>query len=195
MQAGTTPKIKRTFTVQQRSDMLRPRMADLVALLGHNDQEFGLKVVSRRAVDVAKVRDMRTWNDTNQARGKVGCAYESLTKLLGLRINPTDKARGHNYTGRNAHWVLDIWEAVLEEIFHSKPTPKPRPEDPSDALLGTGTQEHGVQVEATAAPAPADTPAAPKTALAMRILEAYIARDDDAILEVANEVGKMEGTK
>lgn len=154
----------KTLTVQQRSDALRERVRDAVTLLGHGDEDYGLYQFSRRCVSIAEVRGLRMWK-SREGKPEHELALNSMQNLLQIR---------NGGTGRSEHWVLDIFEAGLDDIYRGK-TNSRRPPDPADDQLGD--DEVGVQPFAEE-----------RKPLGMRVLEAYIARDDDVILELVDEI-------
>lgn len=176
MTAKNAPRIRRTFTVQQRSDMLRERVRDACHHLGHGDFDYGIHQFARRCVLVGEARGMRVWADRSVASYEVG--VYSIKNLIQY-------GKGHHGTGRNVHWVLDLFEAALDDIYRGTP-PSRRPPDP---MVEAVEDEVGVQVEATPA---AET----DSTLTERLMAAWILRDEnraaaeDQFLECLLEVGR-----
>lgn len=158
--------VKRTLKVQARSDMVRERVRDAVHMIGYGSVDEGLRRFARRAEATSEREKLRFFK--GDTIDPIDSAVSSLRNLLGMR----DAA-----TGRSEHWVLDLWEAVLSEIYHGLPA-RPTPDPAVDQVEAA---EVGVQVFAET------------RSLPMRLLDAYTSRDDEAIMALALELeGKDE---
>lgn len=156
-----------------RANALRPRILDAISIVGLGNQQYGIEQFAKRAVDVADRHSMRSWKQDSPTTTPADLAVSSLRNLLGFRQNATLKSH---------HWVLDIFEETLNEVFHGAPSrTKPVADPMVDAL--NEIDEVGVQ---SIAPAPSGKP------LAQRLLEAYLGRDDDTLLELVAEVEALE---
>lgn len=165
-----------------RCDVLRERIEDWIAAHGGTRSTAARDDMQRlfvkRALSVGRERGMKLWH--SKTMSPEDCALSSLRILLREKSNTT---KGRTYTGSNLRWILDIWEAALDELTRgTRPklevVPAPEPEDPE-------TVGFGVRVFA---------PAKPEKSLGTRILEAYLKRNDDLIVNLAEEVDSAMST-
>lgn len=161
----------RLYTAKQRSDMLRGRVADAIQLMGIGDEDYGIRMFAKRCVSYGEAHKLRTWTDRTRSAEYVGTG--SIRNLIGAR---------QGATLRCDHWVLDLFEGVLGEMYHSPKRVRSVP-DPMDDLLAD--EPSGVQTFAVEAPAVQDKP------LSEALLEAYLRRDDDAFLDLCQRVRQL----
>lgn len=102
----------RPQTQKQRADTLRPRAEDAVVQMAFGDREFGMRRFSSRAIEIADRDGMRTWRDKSEEKERWSLARNSLCQLL----------KSHGGSGYCDRWVLDIFEKVVDEHFHGRPT-------------------------------------------------------------------------
>lgn len=179
---------KRGKANEARSAVVRERVLDVLGQMGARHGEERKTQQARdqflyMAIRVAKEQDLRLWKD--ETKTLYEGAKSGLEVLLGEKrvIN-----RGVIATGVNVSWVLDIWEATLDHysrdpIFrnraHLQAVP---PEKLTDAEI---------------AEMQADGPsfvAEPKRerALSMRVLEAYLERDEETFMALLLQVEELE---
>lgn len=179
---------KRGHANEARSAVVRERVLDLLGQLGarHGDERKAQQARDQflyTAIRVAKDRDMRIWKDDNHTLYEG--AKSGLEVLLGEKrvIN-----RGTIATGVNLAWVLDIWEATLDHYFrdpiykeraHLKAVPNEKiTDDEVEALNADGPSWLAVPKR--------------ERALSMRVLEAYLARDEETFMALLLQVEELE---
>ncbi len=178
--------------VEERSDALRPRIIEALRLLGEANGKPNKEARSafvRTAITLGKARGMRTWKTTDDA---IGSPLKSLRVIL--KENGTMQADGTYATGRNNHWALDLWELAVDHLL--------------GAALGSPASEHEENVRAAArashrAQVAMNIERSPQhplhtmtgivqeprpASMGEQLLSAYIKRDDDAILEIAERL-------
>ena len=162
MGAPHTRKLQRTLA-------LRPRVVDCLSDMGHGDPERGRQRFAEHAIWCAQQRGIRVWNDNNTTLIKA--ALHSLANLLG------DYGNRQTKTGvpQNAGWVLDIWEVACDDWF------RVRPATPDEV-------EQMAELEAASPAATATLVGPPERKLSSRILDAYMNRDSDAMLDALHEL-------
>lgn len=181
---------KRGKANEARSAVVRERVLDLLGQLGarHGDERRAQQARDQflyTAIRVAKDRDMRLWKDETHTLYEG--AKSGLEVLLGEKrvIN-----RGTIATGVNSSWVLDIWEATLDHYFRDPifkdrayltVVPEPLTDEQVEALNADGPSFIAV-------PKAEPTP----RALSMRVLEAYLARDEETFMALLLEVEELE---
>jgi hypothetical protein len=183
---------KRGFNNAERSAVLRERVEDYLASHGAHRNPAGARAdFATAAVRTATRFGMRTWRDSTKTTQEA--AERSLGVLLGEVVNVRSGKNGSGalrYTGVNDAWVLDIWEATLEHYVRDDPFTRELAR--KDELVATEVEstraeldrlngQAGVQVFRTTDESP----------VGMRIIEAYLARDDDAIMRIAMELEAM----
>jgi hypothetical protein len=150
--------------------LLRERVRDAVEQLSYGDHEYGIQSFAKRACELGAHAGLKLWSDRTIDMQR--SAVNSLKTLLG------DYTSGDR-RGVNEHWVLDLWELVLHEHYRG-PVRIVRPEPTTPAVA-----ESGVVVFA-------DKKREKQTekllALPMRLLEAYMARDDETFMGLLLEV-------
>ena len=161
------------LTRAARGAAVKIRVVDVIHDMGHGDAEAGEVRFVDHALWCAKQRGIRIWKDDNVELRRT--ALSSLHTLLGKK--KSYNMRRNTDTGTNANWVLDIWEIACDDWFRVQ-SAKPSPE----AIE---------QMEALEAASPAATaalvgPAAKR--LSSRILDAYLNRDSDTMLEALHEL-------
>lgn len=147
----------------------------------------------REAIRYGKTNGMRLWSD--QSSEIEVNAETSLSVLLCEKI--TYKA-GKSYTGRNATWVLDLWDGALEWLLSDSPlalapTATVMVERADEILTGVQVEAPDIGAETgmliisayTDRNAGAIMRLAQQTGLGMRLIKAYNESDDDAIVLMA----------
>lgn len=140
---------------------------------------------ARRAVRVGRDRKMRIWSENT-----ISAEEGALSSLKFLLKEKSVKTNGKTNTGSNESWVLELWEAVLEESTKSL---LPKLEDAtSTATEPDDIEEEGVIVFArqkVSTPTPSSRLG---EGFSNRLLEAWISRDEGSFIELAREIEKME---
>lgn len=140
---------------------------------------------AKMAVRLGVESGVRVWKESG-GKEQIEVAKQSLDTLLGDKvvINPGKNGQpAKRVTGVNVGWVLDLWEAVLDhyhrQSVYVRPalTVVPEPED------GAGDDGDGPQWVA-------EPPA--ERALSDRVLDAYLNRDDEAMMRLAVEIERLE---
>lgn len=177
MRSQAQPRVERQL-VAQRCDQLRDRVRDACTLIGYGDNEYGLSQFARLAETVARIHGLRFFKADSESKTATDLAVGSLKNLLFL---------GPGASGRSDHWVLDVWESTLDTIFHGVP---PRSGN------GNGDEPSPeVGVHAFAAPPPPSPSPPTRQDFAYRLLEAYLARDDDAMLALVDRLEQALGVR
>lgn len=183
---------KRTANLQ-RSEVIRERIEDyLMRAGGKHSKERYLAVRKdfvQAALRTAERAGLRTWKGDDQHRVKHN-AEHSLATLFGEVSVSSRKPGGGGTvlrTGVNAAWVLDIWEATLDHINREDHLTREqeRQEEIDRGLRDEpifDEPEEGPRVFAIAKTAP----------ISMRLLEAYLAKDDEGIMRIAVELEAYE---
>lgn len=148
-----------------RSTAIRARVEDALNQLGHGNIEAGKCRFLEHAIWCAERKQMRLWKKVSPEQ-QIRVATRSLNTLLG-EVGVVEN--GKTWTGRNKNWVLDIWEVALDDWFYIKEVP----------VVGT---------ETFSASEICEEEDARQKSLSLRILEAYIKRDDNAMIDLAEEV-------
>jgi hypothetical protein len=185
---------KRTGNVT-RSEVIRERIEDhLMRSGGRNSKERYLAIREdfiTTAVRTAQRAGLRTWKGDDEHRLRDSAA-KSLKVLFGefvvvSRASRTKPGSGAvNRTGVNSGWVLDIWEATLDHITREDHLSR---ETKLQAEIAAGDTK-GTYTEPTDGPKVFNiTAAAP---VSVRLLEAYLARDDETIMRIAVELEHEE---
>jgi len=182
-----------------RSAIVKERVLDALGQLGmrhgsHELSESAKEEFCRRAIRTAKEQGLRLWRSSSMT--ELQSARDSLATLLGEK--KTYSRAGKFSTGVNSGWVLDIWEATLTKysrtpLFEERP-PTCRDEKAEYRLTDSDCEELNAGGPAFIHVARQTTVTKPDRPLSWRLMEAYIGRDDDAILQIAQEISSLEGT-
>lgn len=178
---------KRGKENEARSAIVRERVLDCLGQMGarHGDERKSSQARDQflyAAIRIAKDRGMRMWKD--ETHTFYDGAKSGLEVLLGEKrvIN-----RGVIATGVNAAWVLDIWEATLDHYSRDPIFRNHLKVVADDARLTDEDIEEmnsrGPQIVAVPKP---------ERALSMRVLEAYLARDEETFMALLLEVEGLE---
>lgn len=161
---------KQYRTTRERGEALKGRVRDAVDLLGHGNYLWGKERFVRAAMNAGERRKMRLWKDQSNPMFEIG--LKSLSYFLGDIVNM------HSHTtGSNVSWVLDLWEAALDDLYRDKEfvaAKREKTPDPSDEQI------EGVQ------------PFKEERSLAMRVLDAFTDRNAAAMLDLALEIERLE---
>lgn len=139
------------------------------------------------AVRVARDRGLRLWKDDHTP--VIDGARSSLAVLLKEKENIAAGEGGRParmHTGVNASWVLDIWEAALEHLNREDPFSRRREAERTSRLTAEeleAMQDGGPQFIQVG------------QSLSARILDAYLGRDDEAIMRIAIEIEGLEAAR
>lgn len=188
----------RSPETKARYELVRTRVEDWLGMHGATRSEAARHdaeiLFVRTAIRVGRDRGMRLWKDN--AKGMEETALKSLRYLL--REYSVRSARDKIIrTGGNAHWVMDLWEAAINELTREAPRRVSRPPDPAveelpEPLARTTAQElkdlnghSGPQVFK-------EELEEVKRSLAMRVLDAYLEKDDGLMLELTREIEQLE---
>lgn len=179
-------------TNEERSKVTRERVLDMLMQMGgrHGDP---VKLQAARdefcttAVRIGRERGMRLWKD--ESATVVDGAHSSLAVLLCEKrvVN-----KGTIATGVNSAWVLDLWEAALDYYFRDPVWGHHRA---SLTLVGApATTDEEIDALNADGPTVFAKPVVPPAAksLSMRLLEAYLAKDDEQMMAIAVEVESLE---
>lgn len=140
----------------------------------------GLDRVANGLAAYARVNGMRTWagrNREQQARG----ARSSCEILLRLKAVSTDNRFS---TGHCVGWVLDIMEGYLNDLTEQR-----------ERLFGgrANGRAPSTEVALIAEPVIEPGPEKPESqSLSAQLLDAYLSRDDEAIMRIAVAVEALE---
>jgi hypothetical protein len=158
---------KRKETASVRSQRLSPRVVDALSDIGHGDKEKGRVRFIEHALWVAGQQGLRVWSgDIHQQKR---AAANSLRNLLGEnKYDGWDSSK----TAGNTHWVMDIWEAACDDWFRVAQV-KP----PEEVARVNGQVEVTSEAGLTAL-----------RRLSARLLDAYLARNSDEMLELLQEL-------
>lgn len=157
---------RRSETKLARRERLKPRVVDCLCDMGHGDQAQGKVRFLEHALWVGAQRELRLWSGDKHMQ--LRSAGFSLASLLGENKYGTwDTTK----TAGNNHWVMDVWEAACDDWFRVKQAKVEEVErvQPEVEVIS----EAGLAV---------------MRKLSTRILDAYLARDSDAILEALQEL-------
>ena len=183
---------KRTANLQ-RSEVIRERIEDYLMRSGgkHSRERYLAlrKDFVQAAVRTAERAGLRVWKGDDHHRVKYN-AEHSLATLFGeVTVNSRKPGGGGTVprTGVNAAWVLDIWEATLDHINREDHLTR---EQERQEEIDRGVRDEpifdepdeGVKVFQIAKTAP----------ISLRLLEAYLNRDDDGIMRIAVELEHVE---
>lgn len=149
-------------THTNRAAYVRGLAESAVETLGAGDEERGIAELARVCVDEGKRRGIKVWKGETCSSEASGVS--SIRRLLKITSTRTSKGRS---TGSNYGWVLDLIEHGSSRVIHG------RQELPEPTLNGPVLKK---LVE--------------MRTLSMRVLEAYIARDDREILACSEEIEK-----
>lgn len=185
---------KRTANLH-RSEVIRERIEDyLMRSGGKNSRERYLHLRDdfvRSAIRTAERAGLRTWKGDDQHRVHHN-AESSLRILFGEKSVTNSRPGGAVVrTGVNAAWVLDIWEATLDHINREDllTREQERLEEIDRGLrdepIFEEPEDGGVKVFQIAKTAP----------ISLRLLEAYLGRDDEGIMRIAVELEGIENGK
>jgi hypothetical protein len=139
------------------------------------------------AIRLAKERGMRLWTD--RSKDQVSLGLQSLETLLGEKVvimpprkkgEPSIKA-----TGKNLNWVLDLWEVALD-YHHREPLYQVR--KPAEEIVPVTLEEARAMNDS----GPTVVAITQPVSISSRLLDAYLARDDEAIMRLAIEVEALE---
>lgn len=137
----------------------------VLSALERTDRDLFLK----RAIKLAEENDLRLWQSKTNTLEE--SARDSLRILLGEKHIPSTHGV---YTGVNEYWVLEIWERACDHF---------------DAgalhLVREGESEEKFTRSTCSLPLVGQRIASIKE----RLLEAYLQRNDDEILKIADEIG------
>jgi hypothetical protein len=174
-----------------RSEIVRERIEDhLMRSGGKNSRDRYIAIREdfvRSALRTAQRLGIRSWkgDDANRIQHN---AHSSLSILFGEKAVTSSRAGGAVVrTGVNAGWVLDIWEATLDHITREGSEERKAerqaeiaagPRDDGSPINDPG----GIKVFNIAATAP----------VSVRLLEAYLGRDDETIMRIAVELEHIE---
>lgn len=184
---------KRTANLQ-RSEVIRERIEDYLMRSGgkHSRERYLAlrKDFVQAAIRTAERAELRIWKGDDQHRVKYN-AEHSLATLFGeVSVNSRKPGGGGTVarTGVNAAWVLDIWEATLDHINREDHLTREREREEEvargarDDLVFEEPESGGVRVFQIAKTAP----------ISLRLLEAYLGRDDETIMRIAVELESIE---
>lgn len=157
---------------QYRNEVLAARVEDIItigvckrATRNASELEF-----VRHVIYVARKRGLRLWKidgarNATDDEAMVKSGHQSLQYLL-------NEATVQGVKTYNVNWVLDLWEAALDDL--SEPIPLDRTDEELEKI--------GVERELD----PADLPA--RQSMSMGLLKAWITRDEDAFLALVSEL-------
>ena len=174
----------------RRSEILRERIADYIMASGGRAGEDRARAIREDFVDaavrIADRRGMRTWKGADDSARRYS-ASSSLEVLFGEKVNTVGGKGGkggHRRTGVNSRWVLDIWEATLDHLTREDPFSRPvqEPEETPDDVNVEPDADDGVRIYQSARTG----------SLSASILDAYLSRDDEAIMRIAIDVEGLE---
>jgi hypothetical protein len=165
----------------ERSAELRNRA---IPILNHLVDSRGISweeaesVFANEAVKIARISGMKSW------KNGLHSAIQSVQTLLGEKT--VRKANGVQINGSNAAWVSDIFEATIEEFE-----------------LNIGQTFNGSKAAVRSAESVFDTMREVKRVsdeiakelerpLSMRLIEAYVERNDDSFMQLVLSVETLE---
>lgn len=176
-----------------RSETLRERIEDYLMRSGGRDSRDRYEALREdfivTAIRTAEREGRRLWKADDPHKVQYN-ARRSLQVLFGEVENVTYGTNGsgaRKRTGVNVSWVLDVWERALnvlnrEDVFTRE---QRRQEE-----LKRGSTDFGPPAE------PADGPQVFKIVadkpISVRILDAYLNRDDEAMMRLAVEIEGLE---
>lgn len=185
----------------ERSAIVRERIEDYLKASGgkrgREDYEARRLEFIGYAVRTANRLGMRTWKESGTKKVEHG-AIDSLKVLFGEKsawTNHKDERGAFKRSGVNSAWVLDIWEATLDHLVR---------EDPFLKEIERENEQREVQRELTqrteedelerlnSEPGPRVFKIADTAPISVRLLDAYLNRDDDAIMRIAVELEHVE---
>lgn len=160
---------------EKRNEIVRERVRDHLGHTGGRSNWRNAKEdFVRAAIRIGRERGLRLWNDTTKESLESGIS--SLETLLEEKhVHQRD---GSSTTGRNVNWVLDLWEATLDH-YTREPLYRPETTDPAVEQLEGPAFKHIPVVQRS-------------RSLSLRILEAFLQRDEEKILMLAGEVEQLE---
>lgn len=150
-----------------RASYVRGLAESAIETLGAGDEERGIAELARVCVDEGNRRGIRVWK--GETCSSVASGVTSIRRLL--KITRTRTSKGFS-TGSNYGWVLELIENGASRVIHGK-QPLPETVQPEPTLNGPVLRKL-VEMQT----------------LSMRVLEAYISRNDQGILAVAEELEK-----
>jgi hypothetical protein len=166
------------MTKHERAAALRPRVLDAIHDMGHGDPQKGIERFVDHALWCAERAELRTWKAISRDAQRRACAY-SLRTLLHMHDRTYE---GWDVSqAANVHWVLDVWEAACDDWFRVAPVTVESADDVIREMAEWGD---------TSPDAVASLVGVPTQKLSTRILDAYVNRDSDRMLELLAE---MEG--
>lgn len=200
MKVETGPNRKHVGNVE-RSAIVRERIEDYLMASGgkRSREDFEKRKLEfiGYAVRTAKRLGMRIWKESGTKKAEHG-ATNSLRVLFGEKTawtNHKHERGAFRRTGVNSAWVLDIWEATLDHLVREDPFLRAIEREneerevqremltrTDEAELSRLNQQTGPRVFHIADTAP----------ISVRLLDAYLNRDDDAIMRIAVELEHVE---
>lgn len=192
MDVDTGRDRKRTTNVQ-RSEVIRERIEDHLMRSGGKHSRDRYLAIRRdfimTAMRTAERLGIRTWKGDDPHKQRYA-AEHSLATLFGevsvAQKGPKGTVGAVYRTGVNTGWVLNIWEATLDHITReSALVREAERQEELDAGRDDGDYtepEDGPRVFNIAKDAP----------VSVRLLEAYLGRDDETIMRIAVELEHIE---
>lgn len=155
------------FTARmERGAAIERRVRDCVALMSRGNEEAGRKRFVEHALWCAERKGMRLWK--NNSIDMKDAALDSLKTLFG------EKLRQGGIRSTNENWILDIWEVAVNDYFDIENVQR-------TSLKETSTLERLLAERKAQIQDPID----------IRLLEAYINRNDDVMFMLIEEVGSI----
>lgn len=160
--------------LQDRNDALRPRVRDAVTNMGMGDVDAGMERFVDHSLYVAGKLGLRVWKGDRHTSRRA-CFY-SLMTILGRNAHRASELWKHPTNNNN--WVLDVWEAAVDDYFQitqiERPVFEPEPTVDPNQIATAILVGHEWKP------------------LSTRILEAYIARDAETMLEALAELESLK---
>lgn len=147
---------------KERGAMLAVRVNDVMYDMGHGDKESGRRRFLEHTIWTGRQAGLRLWKDQGTVQGNIMVANGSLKVLLGERKPGTSGKTPIT----NENWVLDLWEVACDDWNRVKPAKPESLPSPNDGAV----------------------PVVLSRPLSTRMLEAYVQRNDGAILTTLAEL-------
>jgi hypothetical protein len=196
----TGPNRKHSGNVH-RSQVVRERIEDYLMRGGGNRSREHYE--QRRAdfinaaVRTAERLDMRRWKASGTKTVAHG-AQDSLKVLFGEKGAYTNHKGEHGAfkrTGVNSGWVLDIWEATLDHQIREDPFLRAVERDDQFRESEEPDVTELDEIERLNEGGPKAFAIGHASPISMRLLDAYLNRDDETIMRIAVELEAYENGK
>lgn len=172
-----------------RENWIRPRLRETC-------DKFGYPHVAWCLIGYARREKMRSWADTKGPHQRFAGAMSSIRILFSEEAVSTD---GRFNTGHCHNWVLDIMEGWLRESIrdhdlfaeHDEVQSSPD-ENATDGIALAVIDPEDFEAELESLNEPLEGEIEEPMSLSSQILEAFLVRDEDAIMRCAIAVEQLE---